>query len=307
MNSEGLEMGGLTNSASFASADFPDANETSLYDYSIAFETNYSNAINNAVFKHYNEIKEKQVSATESLTAIWKRRYREFLMTKNKKLLDFLSMKLKSHPVLGAAENFIQIFGKKDLNVNQQMIRDIVFDISSNSISDEYDALCISKELLPIEKYIEQTKFFMDEYKLSGEKILDKQDLITRKLDSVDLIQAKLNGLLVSSENEHYNELMEVSQKYLSKIYDDNLIEDEYNDLMAEYKKFLYLRDIIKTIRTTDISDKEPLCSICFNDSIQHAFVPCGHTFCVTCVKRQTSICAICRTNIRDRVKLYFT
>ena len=306
MNSEGLELGGLTNSVSFASADFPDAHETSLYDYSIAFETNYSNAINNAVFKHYNEIKDSQNNSV-NLSILWKKRFRDFLNTKNKKLLEFLSIKLKSHPVLGPAEHFIQTFGKKDLNINQQSIRDIVFDISTNNVADDYNAVCLSKELLSVEKYIEQTQYFMDEYKLSGEKILDKQDLIKRKLDSVDLIQAKLNGLLVASENEHYNELMSVSEKYLSKVYDDNLIEHDYNDLMAEYKKFLYLRDLIKTIRTTDVSDKEPLCSICFAESIQHAFVPCGHTFCGTCVKRQTSICAICRTNIRDRVKLYFT
>jgi hypothetical protein len=85
MNSDGLELGGLTNSASFASADFPDANETSLFDYSMAFETNYSTAINNAVFKHYSEIKEKQDTITESLTVAWKKKYREFLMVKNKK------------------------------------------------------------------------------------------------------------------------------------------------------------------------------------------------------------------------------
>jgi hypothetical protein len=307
MNSEGIELGGLTSSASFASADFPDANETSLYDYSIAFESNYSNAVNNAVFKHYNEIKEKQSNSVEPLTTVWKRKFRDFLTVKNKKLLEFLSVKLKSHPVLGSAEQFIQTFGKKDLNINQQSIRDIVLDVSSNNIIEEYSAICLSKEMLPIDKYIEQTKFFMDEYKLSGEKILDKEDLIKRKLDSIDLIQAKLNGLLLVTENLHYNELMEVTQKYLSKIYDENMIEEDYNEIMSEYKKFLYLRDIIKTVRVTDISEKEPLCSICFNDSIQHAFVPCGHTFCSTCVKRQTSICAICRTNIRDRVKLYFT
>ena len=304
MNSDGLELGGLTNSASFASADFPDANETSLYDHSMLFETNYSTAVNNAVFKQFSEIKEKQ---TESLTAQWKKKFKEFLMVKNKKLLEFLSVKLKSHPVLGPTENFIQTFGKKNLNINQQSIRDILFDVSCNNIVEEYDGICISKELLPIDKYMEQTKYFMEEYKLSGEKILDKEDLIKRKLDTIQLIQTKLNGLLVASENEHYNELMEVSQKYLTKIYDENLIETDYNEIMEEYKKFLYLRNIIKTIRVTEISEKEPLCSICFNDSVHHAFVPCGHTFCNTCVKRQTSMCAICRANIRDRVKLYFT
>ena len=147
----------------------------------------------------------------------------------------------------------------------------------------------------------------MDEYKLAGDKILDKQNLLKHKLDAIDLIQAKLKNIVVISENPHYNELMEVSQKYLDKVYEDNAIEQDYSMLMDEYRKFLVLRDILKTIRTVDVSEKEPLCTICFADTIQHAFVPCGHTFCGTCVRKQSNVCAVCRTNIRDRVKLYFS
>jgi hypothetical protein len=273
----------------------------------MASEANYSTVVNNAVIKHYSEIKDRQESITDSLTNSWKRKSREFLMTKNKTILEFLSSKLKSHPVFGKTENFISTFGKKNLNFNQQSIRDICFDVSSSSILDEYNAVCISKELLPLDKYIEQTKYIMDEYKLVGEKILDKQDLLKRKLDLLDLVQAKLKNIVVLNENEHYDELMEVSHKYFSTVYNNNLIEHDYNDLMNEYKKYVHLRELLKTVRAIDVSEKEPLCSICFNESVQHAFVPCGHTFCNTCIRRQSLNCGICRTNIRDRVKLFFT
>jgi len=307
MNTNSPELTGIVGSSSFASADFPDANEVSLYDYSIATESNYSSAINNAVIKHYSEIKDKQLNITESLTNSWKKKFRDFLMVKNKTILEFLSSKLKTHPVLGKTEHFISTFGKKNLNFNQQSIRDICFDVSNNSILDEYNALCISKEMLPLDKYIEQTKYILDEYKLVGEKILDKQDLLKRKLDSLDLVQSKLKNIVVLNENQHYDELMEVSHKYFNKIYDDNLIEKDYNDLMCEYKKFIHLREVLKTIRAVDISEKEPLCSICFNETILYAFVPCGHTFCNTCIRRQSMNCGICRAAIRDRVKLFFT
>jgi len=75
---------------------------------------------------------------------------------------------------------------------------------------------------------------------------------------------------------------------------------------MNYYSKFIYLKDILKTIRTIDLAEKEPLCSVCLCESVGYAFVPCGHTFCMTCIKRQSISCGICRTNIRDRVKLYF-
>ena len=90
MNTNSPELTGIVGSSSFASADFPDANEVSLYDYSIATESNYSSAINNAVIKHYSEIKDKQLNITESLTNSWKKKFRDFLMVKNKTILDKL-------------------------------------------------------------------------------------------------------------------------------------------------------------------------------------------------------------------------
>ena len=224
MNTNSPELSGIVGSSSFASADFPDANEVSLYDYSIATESNYSTAVNNAVIKHYSEIKDKQGNISESLTNSWKRKTKEFLTNKNKTVLEFLSLKLKSHPVLGKTEHFISTFGRKNLNFNQQSIRDICFDVSSNTLLDEYNAVCISKEMLPLDKYIEQTKYIIDEYKLVAEKIIDKQDLLKRKLDSLDLVQTKLKNMVVLNENEYYNELMEVTHKYINRIYDDNLI-----------------------------------------------------------------------------------
>jgi len=295
------------NSSSFAPADFPDANEVSLYNYSMAFETNYSMAVNNAVIKQTSEIKDKQENISVSLTTIWKKRFREFLITKNSKLLDFLSMKLKTHPVLGATEHFITKFGKQNINFNQQSIRDIVLDISGTNILDELNGICISNEYLPLQKYMDQTKFLMDEYKLVAEKILDKETLLKMKLDKLNSIQGSLKNVMSLSNNEHYNELMETTEKYIGKIYEENNLEEDYNDIMNNYSKLLYLRDVLKTIRTIDLSEKEPLCSVCFNESIGYAFVPCGHTFCITCIKRQTISCGICRTNIRDRVKLYFS
>ena len=93
MNTQGLELDGIN---TFASADFPDANETSLYEFSMAFESNYSNAVNNAVFKHYNEIKEKQSTVTESLSIIWKKKFREFLMTKNMRFFHGMTISVKA-------------------------------------------------------------------------------------------------------------------------------------------------------------------------------------------------------------------
>jgi hypothetical protein len=51
---------------------------------------------------------------------------------------------------------------------------------------------------------------------------------------------------------------------------------------------------------------KEPLCVVCINEPVNHVFVPCGHTFCGQCTKRLTAVCFICRTEIRQKMRIYF-
>ena len=299
------DLTGFSSTAPFGPADFPDANEVSLSQYSFSEETSYSIAIDNAITKHFNEIKEKQ---DQSITVqnSWKKRIREFLVTKSSKLLEFLSCKLKNHPVLSSTENFFQKFSKTNIKYNQSL-RDIILDVSSNNISEEMDALCISNEYLTLPRYIEQTKFIMEKYKLVSEKILDQENLLKIKLSSLDSLQNKITGIQTISHNEYYEELMNSTEKYIGKIFEENNIEKDYNEIIENYRKFLYLREIIKTIRLPELTEKEPLCSICFSEQIQYALVPCGHTYCSNCTKKQFTSCSICRSSISDRVKIYFT
>ena len=298
----------LNDTGIFAPADFPDASEDSLYDLSLSYEQSYSTAISNSLIKHITEIKEKEERNIPNLQTSWKKKFREFLSTKNNKLLDFISSKMKSHPVLGAAEIFLQRFGKKNINFNTQNIREVILDISNNvDPIDELNALCISHEFLPIKQHMEQSKFLMDQYKLVAEKIIDKENLLSIKLTSLDTMHAKINGILTLSRNEHYNSLMETVEKYLEKVFEENSIESDYNEIIENYRKFIHLREIMRNIRFTESYEKEPLCTICFDNKITHAFVPCGHTFCINCVKKQSVSCSICRANVRDRIKLYFS
>jgi hypothetical protein len=100
---------------------------------------------------------------------------------------------------------------------------------------------------------------------------------------------------------------MAATEKYVEKIFENNMIESEYNDIINEYRKYIQLREVLRVIRRLDIIEKEPLCGICFDNSVTHAFVPCGHTFCSLCMKRQALSCSVCRTTSRDVVKIYFS
>ena len=302
MNTE-TEMTGIAYSV-FSPADFPDSNDVSLSQISFIQETSYSTAIDSAITKHLNEIKSKQDQSVSVQTA-WKKRIREFLITKNSKILEFLTCKLKSHPVLSLTDNFFQKFS--NTKYNQQTLYDVILDVSCNNITDEFNALCLSNEYLTLPKYVEQTKYIIEQYKLVAEKILDKENLLKIKVTSLDSLHNKLNVIQTISHNEHYEELMIATEKYIGKIFEENKIQEDYEDIIEHYRKYYYLREVLKTIRMPELIEKEPLCSVCFDETVSYAFVPCGHTFCPTCTKKQFSTCSVCRSNINDRVKIYFT
>ncbi|XP_021371496.1 E3 ubiquitin-protein ligase SPL1-like [Mizuhopecten yessoensis] len=55
----------------------------------------------------------------------------------------------------------------------------------------------------------------------------------------------------------------------------------------------------------------ENVCCVCLEDTVNAAFLDCGHTSCCyNCannLKRSTKICPICRQTIRDVVRIYRT
>lgn len=299
-------MNGNELNNSYASADFPDAELNRPLDFSMGEGVSYSLALTNAVSKHYSELRENRVD--EPLEIVWKKKFREFLITKNEKLLEFLTVKIKNHPVLGKLEHFFQLFGCRLINFNQNSIHEIVFDISgTNSGKDLINNLSISNGFQDIDTYIKQTQVLFDLYKDTGEKILNKELELTCKLENFDSIHSNLKGLSNLKTNKSYNTMMEGVQTYLEKVFEENNFEENYKDIIDLYRKFISLRDILQVVRKRESVESEPLCTICFNEKISYAFSPCGHTFCTSCVKKQLYACSICRGSIRERVKIYFS
>ena len=282
----------------FASIDNSDTIETNL---DLTCDTSYSLALNSAMNIHLNELKGK-----ETVNSIWKKKFREFLLKKNNNILEFLTKKQKAHPCLSPCEAFFQKYGSKHCDFNKT-IKDTIIDLSSNDIESEINAICISKEFQTLEKYVDQTKFFMEQYKLFGDKILDSEKLLKMKLDNLDSIQKKLNGVMGLGENEHLEELYKSTEKYLETVFNQLEIEDNYKEIIENYRKFSYYKNVVKLVRLSDAIEKEPLCSICFDDTVSYTVAPCGHTFCSNCVLRQGTSCALCRSTIREKVKIYFS
>lgn len=297
--------------SNFASADFGDAEDMRPLgaDFDIGGHGSskpYTEAVDSLLQKHMDEIRGKSTAAL-NLSTTWRRRLKEFMSTRNNELLDYLKLSVQSHPVLGPGEILIRRFGNPQVSPTHASVRDMVLDLSGEDVIAELSTAVENfRGEGGLKDYAAATRLIYDEYRIAGDEVLKQQASLKAKLDRLDRIQGKIAVLFDIQENDETAQLMESTERYLKKVFEENQIEAEYKAVIAAYRRFAALRDIVLMSRSLLAQESEPICSICLNESVAFAVVPCGHTFCQTCVRRQHHQCYMCRGAIKDRVKLYF-
>ena len=298
------------NFSGYAPADFLDATETqppeiALDPTSTGSFTPYNTLVANISNRQLQEVKEKTVTGISSGQA-WRKRIKEFMLHKNEDLLEFARKPLSSHPTMSQADAFLRRFGITNFSPTHHSLREIYLDSSGVSLVGE-----IEQELLQIGpassvKLVEEVRWIYDAYRLAGEETMKSERLLKSKVDSFDKIHQKVTGLMSLPTNDKSDAFYQATMDYLESIFKDQEIEKEYKSYIESYRRFIALKEMIMTFRFTDNMEKEPLCSICLNEPVGYCLNPCGHTFCTSCVKRQLSNCYMCRTVIKDRIRIFF-
>lgn len=292
----------------YAPADFVDAEEdrpvAASFDFGITnSSTMFATSVNNMAQRHIHEIKEKYPPHIQAANAS-RRRLRDFLLNRMNDILEFAAKPLAKHPTLGPAEILIRKFSRGNFQASHHSLKDMALDGSGVDIVGAVNTQ-LSRFSMTLQGYQEATTYLLDIFREAGEEIVRQNTILQMRLDIFDKVQVRISGLAELQINEEFPPLIDATQAYLEKIFKGNEIEECYTSMIAAYRKFLLLRDILNTRRIVESTLAEPLCSICFNDPIQYVLNPCGHTFCSGCVKRQLSQCYICRQAVKDRVKLF--
>jgi len=306
------ELGGYnTNMGSFAPADFGAAEDTQPAEIQLDPTGNgslfpYSTIVSNVLSRQMYEMKEKTPQVLTVTINSWKKRLREFMGNKNEDLLEFIRKPLSSHPTLGRTVDFMKRFGRLDFLASHATLQSIAMDPSGQSLMPIFEAEMKASGPASFQELHEQIKWIYDRYRQAGEDCMRNESLLRARLDNFDKIHQKMVLLLDMPSNDASPDIAASVEKYLEKNFQDNGIKEYYTDYIIAYRRFLSLREIVLFLRTTESVDKEPLCSICLNESVGFALVPCGHTFCNTCSRRQMTQCYMCRSQIRERVRLFF-
>ena len=293
----------------FSPANFDEAEVPLAISFDISGTGNatpYTTAVNGIIQNHVGAIKDEAAARLPKATD-WKKRLREFLSRKNSDLLDFLNLTVPSHPTLGKGDAIIRKFSMANAVPNSGAVKNMVADISGADVFGEIrDALKGLRTEDAVADLTETIKYIYEQYRKAGDDILRCETALKVKLDTFDKIQKNVVNLLELDPTTTTEELMQVAEKYLGDIFENNKIRSTYTELIGAYRRFVIVREFVQMLRVVQSNENEPLCTICLTNSVSYCLAPCGHTYCEQCLRRLPASCFMCRTPVGNRIKLFF-
>jgi hypothetical protein len=139
----------------------------------------------------------------------------------------------------------------------------------------------------------------------AAQRVCAAEGRLEEKLRRLETIAGRVNDLMFLEPTAELEAMATPTRAYLDSVIDKISLEEDYCTLMESYRRFATLRGIVS------LSDFQrpaaPTCTICMTKEVSQAVTPCGHTFCEDCCRGQMTSCYICRVQIRDKIRLFFS
>jgi len=279
----------------------------------ITLDTNpgkFKTTITNILSKHCSEIKISSDNIIQPIN-IAKKKLKDLITKHNNEIFSFMSRQDKIPDVLGIAETIFRKYGHEvpyiNGNTTNIVLRDLNLDTSMNTIVSDFDDNLKKIGEGGIDSFMKQNRWIFTQYKNIGEEILRQEIILHHKIDLLDKLNNRMPLITSLTNNEVLPELINIFSKYSESIYTTCKLDENYLELVELYKKWNICRQIVTLHQNMKNNTNDPQCSICLTEPVSYAIVPCGHTFCSNCSKKQNTNCYMCRGIIRERIKLYFT
>ena len=155
----------------------------------------------------------------------------------------------------------------------------------------------------------------LEEYNTNLQTIQESDYKITTQIDSLRKIYMSTNLDKVDSLNSVEDTLKDYF-KETNPIVSDT-IRKKIASLEGETDNISNKLNALRALIVTGVNeivkpeDKEKkMCPVCFDNEVNIALVPCGHTYCKGCSEADRSRyakCPQCRTQINARIKIFFS
>jgi len=183
---------------------------------------------------------------------------------------------------------------------SKDIFKSVSIDLSDNSIDFE--------QSIGIDATFFRTILddFNKKYKESLEKLFKADFEIRNALNQIQKIIKQVNEICELDTNEITTELLASVSKYIHKSIENIKLYELFNNFIDARKTFIAYRNLMQIKNVTEQVENEPICSICMAEPIKQVCVPCGHSFCNTCMSKQYT-CYICRCKVEKKIKLFLS
>ena len=239
-----------------------------------------------------------------------KKAFRDFYTKEASHIFEFLDKPLLGNQPLFQSQQLVKRFGKGEYTGNKNKYRDLVLDCSCSAIITEIQQTIQSAGKVssdPFEIWIQQTRTLLDLWRQAMTEFSAAESKLKVHMTIFDDVQKRATTVLQLPNSDAYEPLAKAMEEYLRSVFQEHTIEADYQETIKALKKIVVLTDALGAIRQMVNANTEPLCSVCIQEAVSIATVPCGHTFCGNCGARQMTTCYICRTPISNRLKIFFS
>ena len=257
-------------------------------------------AIHNISARHLHDVNTALPDERQALRT-WRRQLQDSMNQQHAQILRFLVDASGSETEIARRCNEVLTkYSKPTWNFSSS-IRDILIspDIAL-TIDDLSGDLGVSVEALRAAQ-----KRAMRAYVEAGVEVCATETRLEEKLKRLDTIAERVNDLMFLEPTAGLAGLTDPVRTYLDTVYARINLKEDYMAFTESYKRFAVLRGLVSMSQFE--SPAAPTCTICMGREVSTAVTPCGHTFCEECVRNQMTSCYICRVQIRDKLRLFFS
>jgi hypothetical protein len=160
----------------------------------------------------------------------------------------------------------------------------------------------------PLENFKSQSAYFFNDYAGTGRLLIKVDQDLKQKLAFFDSAEKQLAALSAAAEEATNHPLHTAYFDYIKRKAEHLNIEETYKKYLALSKEWSVIRDLalLHRIPANAEAAGAPTCSVCLEDPVTVALLPCGHCFCTNCKGQIGRRCPLCRTNFTGSQRLFF-
>ena len=260
----------------------------------------YRSTVGMSFTRHVQDVHALTENILPSTSQVAKKRLREFINKHTNDLLAFLgpdqdTLLQRAHASITARGGDVPAPEAVDSGLDE------IYTFINNELKEILSKRG-GKEGISV--FVEQVRWLTTQYKVTAEEVLRLEAVLHEKLKTLDALHSR--APLLTSLDDHVTlaPLLEAFQLYATNIFKKSNITETYRSLFEGYKKWYLIRQILTSYQAMQI--QEPRCSICLEGPVGYTVNPCGHTLCGECAAKMGSRCFLCRTEVKNKIRLYF-